>query len=314
MSSYSERFKSPSYFQEEGHLSDKKMVLSWDCTGDHLGVGNGESMILLDVGDGGMKKSTTVRTDGDISFLDFHPSSSNIFLTSSPKSGKTKLWDTREKSKATWEVENGAVCICARFAPDGNTIATVTEKNELKVIDVKSGKVLRSHKFILEVNEVEWDSSGEFLFICTGQGKLDMLHYETLKSSGVKLCAHPKSCRCITMDSNRKVMATGGYDSSIAIFDVDELICTTAIHQFKSTVERVHLSYNGDLLTAVTQYEKNSLIFDTNSGDVVFEMIHDREPFTARSFAWHPSKIVLAYERKKSGSSGMSVVGIAGLQ
>lgn len=47
----------------------------------------------------------------------------------------------------------------------------------MTIIDARKWKVLKHSKFLFEVNEISWDTAGNYLFLTTGSGAIDIMKY-----------------------------------------------------------------------------------------------------------------------------------------
>jgi WD40 repeat protein len=165
--------------------------------------------------------------------------------------------------KQTSGIHCKASTISVAFAPDGNTIAVLTKgsnqqiylfdiRNELKMLrkviypaDVRDlfFSTLRLHRaqhhstlcdYFLQMHEILWSPDGSLfmmaLSVPTPGGAIAVLNAQTMDTeTSVRLPGHTGACWSIAMDPMRKYFASGGSDSFVNIWDMQELHCARSI-------------------------------------------------------------------------------------
>lgn len=63
------------------------------------------------------------------------------------------------------------------WSPDSQHVAVGNKEDQITIIDTKKFKALKNTKFLFEVNEIAWDASGNFFFITTGNGTIEIMRY-----------------------------------------------------------------------------------------------------------------------------------------
>lgn len=54
------------------------------------------------------------------------------------------------------------------WSPDGAYLAVGNKDDVVSIIDPRKYKIVKSHKFQYEVNEMGWNNTGELFFLTTG--------------------------------------------------------------------------------------------------------------------------------------------------
>jgi len=104
---------------------------------------------------------------------------------------------------------------------------------------------------------------------------------------------------CVDFAPNGKVFATGGSDSLVNIWDVNEHVCLRTLDHLNSPVTNISISHDSVYVASANE----DTLTNTSSVDISHiesgENIWTLPNASVTSLAWHPSKHILAYSARE---------------
>ena len=82
------------------------------------------------------------------------------------------------------------------WSPKGETIAVGNKDDLISFIDCKNYKIRLEKQFKFEVNEICWNNDGDYFFLTTGLGTLQVMTYPEVSKID-ELEAHTANCIAI---------------------------------------------------------------------------------------------------------------------
>src|SRR5438046_2277546 len=116
-------------------------------------------------------------------------------------------------------------------------------------IDRTAMKVASNHRQHVQTNGTTFDWSGNRLFITNGEGCVKILHYPSFETD-ITLTAHTSSCTTVTMSPSGEVMAAGGGDAIVSLWDTQDWICIRTLNLTEAPVKSVDFSFDGSYVIA----------------------------------------------------------------
>ncbi len=99
----------------------------------------------------------------------------------------------------------------------------------MSIVDVRTGGILSQRTFPVEVNELAWSPTSRALLLTTGKGTVDIVAVPFGEGPIGSLEGHTSSCYCIQLDPAATIIAVGGADASVTLWDAAELACMHTI-------------------------------------------------------------------------------------
>eukprot|EP01103_Thecamoeba_quadrilineata_P006240 TRINITY_DN1596_c0_g1_i2.p1 TRINITY_DN1596_c0_g1~~TRINITY_DN1596_c0_g1_i2.p1 ORF type:complete len:206 (-),score=24.83 TRINITY_DN1596_c0_g1_i2:370-987(-) len=185
---------------KEYHGHRKKVhSVAWNCRGDKLASGSVDQTARI-WGIGGPVVSKDLELKGHTNSVDqlcWDPTHPERLGTAS--ADKTvRIWDGRT-GECSQVIPTSGENINISWSPDGHHLAVGNKEDVLSIIDTRMYKIIKTTKFLFEVNEISWNNTGDLFFITTGLGQIEVMSYPSLEKVKT-LHAHTANCYCIEFD------------------------------------------------------------------------------------------------------------------
>jgi THO complex subunit 3 len=106
-----------------------------------------------------------------------------------------------------------------------------------------------------QIDELMWTKDGRHLMIFSNSGNVEVYRFtctaEKYKLHRVYLApGHTSSIPAIDLSKDGQLLATGGSDALVCVWDIQEMICLSVIDRFKKPLRSVSFSYDRKLLAS----------------------------------------------------------------
>mmetsp|Transcript_8609 Transcript_8609/g.10881 ORF Transcript_8609/g.10881 Transcript_8609/m.10881 type:complete len:225 (+) Transcript_8609:3-677(+) len=198
------------------------------------------------------------------------------------------------------------------WSPTGDYIVVGSRADILTLIDARKYLIVLEKKFNYEVNELTFDLSGTFLFTASGIGGIGKVEVFRLKNGALtyqsEMVGHTHHCYCVQLDKTGMYLASGGADSLVNLWDLQDLVCVKTFPQLDYPTRTISMSHDSkviaygceDTMIAFGSMETGESlgVIDVGGG--------------LNSMAWHPNKYIFAYavDVKDSKDPMMQVIGV----
>lgn len=236
-------------------------------------------------------------------------------LCSVSNDGVVKFWDVRTKAIVN-EVKGLGTTFSLVWAPDGESLIVGNKANHLFILSPTNSIPLADHKQTMDTNQVTFSWSGKRVFATTGTGATRILSYPDLKPVYVDppmpanltvhrlgesdgsvegerlLKGHTHSALTVEMSPTGRILATGGADSSICLWDTNDWFCKSTFSGTNGPVRSLSFTFDGMYVVGGSDEGSNLEVTHVESG----EQIHTFKTAGASPIvAWAPLKYCLAY-------------------
>lgn len=160
---------------------------------------------------------------------------------------------------------------------------------------------IASHQQSVQTNQIAFCFSGERVFATTGDGRVKILSYPDFQpilfsqsdpKSAFTLNGHTSSCLSVELQPPARLLATGGSDSIIALWDTTDWICKSTLIDMTGPVRSITFSHDGSYVVGGSDEGTGLEIAHADSGSYVHS-IKTLSP--CPMVAWHPTRYILAY-------------------
>ncbi|KAM0753033.1 WD40 repeat-like protein [Meredithblackwellia eburnea MCA 4105] len=296
-----------------GHR-EKIRSLAWSVDGRRLASGSTDKTIRvwqpdrIDRGDKGMEiKGHT----GEVSTIRWDPTHPEHLVSCSAATGLNMdrgvyFWDIRQ-AKPTSVVQSEGQNINMCWSPDGKTVVVGNRLDVIIWIDVIANKVIHQVKDTREVNESRFSNNGSLLFT-TFNGNIDITSHPS-RELVHSVNSSPVSSTTLDLDPRGRYMAVGSNDANITLWETTDWTCVRSLPYHDEPIRSVQFSYDGQFLASASA-EPEVHITAVPSGKKVHTFKCNS---TCDSFAWHPSRMLLALSSEDPATAPSRSTGVVRL-
>ncbi|KAJ1363125.1 hypothetical protein KIN20_022903, partial [Parelaphostrongylus tenuis] len=178
------------------------------------------------------------------------------------------------------------------WSPCGRYLVYGDKEDRLHVIDGRTLSTLKSYESKTEMNEFVYHPSGKYLFVATGQGRVEIFKMPELELVRT-VAAHSGQSNCVALavSPDGKRVAVGASDALCSIWSIDEMICERNLGRLDYPVRAVAFTYDSQLIATGSEDHCIDIAY-VNDGSRVHEIRLEGEVY---SVAWHPQQLILAF-------------------
>lgn len=210
------------------NLRTKKILsVDWNHSGNYLAFFSTDSDIKIwNYEENDISRAFDLRGhEKRVGQISWKPKDDNI-LASVGHDCTLKLWDLRSENtksggilKPLHNEKTKDPNFILSWHPEGNTIAIGNDKEQVSFYDTRNWKVIQTVGFQdkkCELNQIEWDKTGNMLFIPNTTGSVYVLDGNNPDISDMEVInAHFGTVFCISVSHDNQFLATGSADSNL---------------------------------------------------------------------------------------------------
>ena len=175
-------------------------------------------------------------------------------LSSSEKDKSCRIWDVRttQRQVQSFTLSPGNVDLC--WAPDGNTIAVSNNRdNTITMMDLRKGKAGKPFKYSQYGSpyKLRW-MSNDLLLVGSSEGSVNVHSLPDL-SLKWNLRGHTGSVYSFDVNQGETLMASGGGDGIISLWDLKSVSCTKTITRSDGPIKDISISSCSNYLVFVSE-------------------------------------------------------------
>ncbi|KPA17658.1 repeat-containing protein, partial [Candidatus Magnetomorum sp. HK-1] len=168
-------------------------------------------------------------------------------------------------------------------SPDGQTIAACGESNTIKMIDIKSGKIIQEFKGHNDnVNKIIFHPNGSLLI--SGSDDTYIIIWSVSDAEQIQKIETQEQVLALALHPDRKRFASAGTDNSITMWEIDSQKLLRKYDGHKEEVTDIAFNYDGTLLCS-TSNDGTAILWDVETEDFLQEFVHNDN---VNSTAFHP--------------------------
>ncbi|PAV59962.1 hypothetical protein WR25_18040 [Diploscapter pachys] len=268
-------------------------TISWNCEGNRLACGSSDRRIAIASFEvGGRLKCTYNGSphDGSVEYVSFHKKDPNQFASASTDKSVC-IWDVRQPKTHTKVVTKGPN-LYVNWSPCGKYLIFGDKDDKLSLIDTRTYSPVKVHEFKVQVNEPAFHPCGEYIFVTTENGKLEVFKIPTLEHC-MSVQAHAQQANCLAIAFNRdgSKMAIGGADGLCSIWNTEQIICERTLSRLDYPIRAISFSCDDKIIATGSEDPFIDLAY-VEDGARVHELKTDSVTY---SLAFHPKHMLLAY-------------------
>ncbi|KIJ56946.1 hypothetical protein M422DRAFT_238533 [Sphaerobolus stellatus SS14] len=299
----------PSTPNSRGTLSH----VAWSCDGRRLSSVGYEKAVRLWQPDKSLDPRNTTTLSGghteSVDFVAWNPTHPELLCSSSSRDKRVAFWDARQ-SRPTQVINISRRAVTLQYSPDAKSVMVVDEEDRLMFIkhgntgpegqlEWKAGETARSAEGgVIFTSLALWNHVGDGIFANSTEGWVRIISYPDLRIIG-KTGAHVRGLYASALDPRGKYLITGGAESIVNFFDLEEWLCVRTMSVGDTSVNSLSFSYDGEYIACAMENPFIDIIA-TETGQVIHRVPCMTVPGVV---AWHPSKHVVAYCGEGGASS-----------
>ena len=188
-----------------------------------------------------------------VSCVKFSPD--NNMLASSSYDRTVKLWNIQDGSLIQTLPHTNMVTALA-FSSNGKLLASASLDSNVKFWDTKNGKLIRTLPLKSSVNSMDFSPNGALLALGCGDKTIKIVenvHKLLNKDEDIlirTLESHTDAVFAVRFNSNGRVLASGGQDTTIKLWNVSTLKVMRTLEGHTESVNSVSFSFDNNVLVS----------------------------------------------------------------
>jgi len=296
--------------------------VTWSCDGKKLAAVGTDKATRIWLPEKSMEyRAATSFTGGhsdDVDYVSWNPTHPELFCTSSQKDRRIVFWDARQ-SRYTQQIALKVSPVQTNYSPDGRSLLYTSAGHQLFFMTFGKENETAKDQWTLSDKDGHIVASTA-MFNHVGDGVVMTHHQEhTIRimdypslSVRESPAAHVGGCVAVALDPRGRYLASGGYDSIVNMFDLNEWICARTITSCENAINALSFSHDGEYL-AIANAGTYIDICATETG-IPIHRVPALAP--APTVTWHPSKYVIAYcgqtKIKEGGPPPVALISLFG--
>jgi WD40 repeat protein len=171
--------------------------------------------------------------------------------------------------------------------------------NCLFIYDLSNFKQIKQIDFKTQINEFDFNKTDTKLFITDDNGHINILNTSNYDEMNM-IEGHFFPINCINISKSNKNFITGGLDSLIVMYDMNELMSIKVFKRSEQCIKKCQFSYDEKFIASI--YEGTNVdFFSVELGCPIFTIFTDNTEYCIK---WNNKNNILAYSGDDKNNHG----------
>lgn len=277
--------------------------VAWNCDGKRLaGVGMDKQVRIWYPEQSPIDLRSCQMFQGghtdDIDHMSWNPIHPDLFVTSSQKDKKLVFWDTRQKTYIQTLQFSKILPVSTTWSPDGRTVLWTSAGRQTYVLgfgqregETRESWSTQTQPHMIHATQATFSNAGDLIVTNNAMDHtIKVMEFPSLKLVHTS-AAHVAGCTAVALDPRGRYLASGGNDSIINMFDLEEWICARTITTCDHAITGLSFSYDGEYLAI----SNAGNYIDIVAAETAMPIHRISTLGSSPTVQWHPSKYVFAY-------------------
>ncbi|CAJ2513437.1 Uu.00g015560.m01.CDS01 [Anthostomella pinea] len=278
-------------------------TIAWNPLGNYIATGCVDKTLRVwNIEKPNVRMTTELKGHAaSIEKVAFNPAS-ELELCSVSSDGVVRFWDVKTKTILN-EVKGLGETFTLAWAPRGECVVVGNKDDKLFVLSPTQSTPLSEHQQPVATNNTTFCWSGQRLFTTTGEGKTRILSFPSFEPAfefdykdeehkEFQLTGHTSSCILAELHPFNRYLATGGTDSTIALWETAEWNCVRTVSKMTGPVRSLSFSWDGLYIVGGSDEGAGLEVANAETGEhLCTYKTKDPSPVVA----WAPNRYALAY-------------------
>ncbi len=173
-------------------------------------------------------------------------------LAASDQQGSIRIWDTtggqpRLEIKAGWYGQSSIA-----FSLDSQMLLSYGADKKLFVWDAASGQPLFTYQMASFITKARFSQDGRLIYMISLAGSLELIDWRADVLHAVQV-DHPKGIRCAVFGPSNTLLATGGDDCTVRLWNADDGKQARLLEGHRESINHVAFSPDGGRLLSASR-------------------------------------------------------------
>ncbi|KAF2762057.1 THO complex subunit 3 [Pseudovirgaria hyperparasitica] len=276
-------------------------TISWNALGTLIATGAADRTLRIwNPERTNVKYSTELRGhSGPVEKVEFNPTHESE-LASCSADGTVRLWDVRRKESIVEIKPNiGGIDLLA-WKPDGGELIIGRQARVIPRSTLTPSTPLNCETPVSSLSFTH-STTNPSLLLCSTTGALTLHRYPDLSKLHT-LRAHTSPLLSHSLNPPATLLATGGSDALITLWDTQDWVCVRKLDRSVGPVTSVSFSFDGSYVVGGSDEGTGLDIAHAETGEYVHSIDTN---WPSPCVQWHPHRYVLAY----TSDSGLRIIG-----